>query len=217
MKTYYGLLLATVFLVSCGQSSKNKVDATDSQEAALATGEKLTVDVAQSKIHWTGYKPGGSHHGTLSLQSGELYLEGTELKSGTFVLDMNSIVNEDLTDEKSNAQLVGHLKSADFFDVEKYPTGQFEITQVSELSRGTDSLTIRISGNLELKGISKNISFNATVRKDGDNTYKAVTPVFTIDRTQWGVNYGSKNIFKDLKDKFINDDMDIRMEIVAHQ
>ena len=106
----------------------------------------------------------------------------------------------------------GHLKSADFFDVEKYPEGKFTITGVEELS-GSE-YTHKISGNLELKEAVKNISFDATISKDGD-TYTAKTATFTIDRTQWGVNYGSKNIFKDLKDAFINDDMEITITLVA--
>ncbi|MPN15036.1 hypothetical protein SDC9_162365 [bioreactor metagenome] len=65
-----------------------------------------------------------------------------------------------------------------------------------------------------MKEAVKNISFDATISKDGD-TYTAKTATFTIDRTQWGVNYGSKNIFKDLKDGFINDDMEITITLVA--
>lgn len=214
--SYLALLAITFFAVSCNSNtSNNKVEATDSQAAMSAEGpQKLVVDAAKSTIHWKGFKPGGSHHGTLGLKSGELSLDGSTLKSGSFVLDMNAIVNEDLTDDKMKEQLVGHLKSADFFDVEKYPEGSFTITSVEEVSKTSTSADIKISGNLELKGVSKNISFDAKVVVDGD-TFTATTPVFTIDRIQWGVNYGSKNIFKDLKDKFINDEMEINMVIVA--
>ncbi len=215
MKTYYLILLSVLLFASCGQQSKNKIDPSEAKEAAAAEGQKLTVDTSASTIHWTGFKPGGSHHGTLGIKSGELFVEGTTLKSGSFVLDMNAIVCEDLKDEKSNQQLVGHLKSADFFEVEKYQEGKFTITGTEELSGGADSIKVKISGNLELKGVSKNISFNATIKKEGTN-YIATTDVFSIDRTQWGVNYGSKNIFKDLKDSFINDEMEIRLVIIAN-
>ncbi|MDR3062043.1 MAG: YceI family protein [Dysgonamonadaceae bacterium] len=215
MKTHYLVLLSVLFLVSCGQQSKNKIEASDAKEAARAEGLKLSVNTSASTIHWTGFKPGGHHVGVLGIKNGELYVEGTTLKSGTFTLDMNAIICEDLKDTKSNQQLVGHLKSADFFDVEKYPEGKFTITGVEELSKGTDSLNLKISGNLELKETSKNISFDATIKKDGDN-YIATTAPFSIDRTHWGVNYGSKNIFKDLKDSFINDDIEIRLVIIAN-
>ena len=214
MKAYYLVAAMALFVAtSCTSKSGNKVDASESQAAAVSVGaQKLAVDTINSKIAWTGYKPAGSHHGTLAIKHGELSIEGDELKSGSFVFDMNKIVNEDLTDAKMNEQLVGHLKSADFFDVAKYPEGKFTITKVEKLNDGVS--THRISGNLELKGVSKNISFDANVTNEG-NTYKATTVTFKIDRTQWGVNYGSKNIFKDLKDSFINDDMEITITIVA--
>ena len=215
MKAYYLLAAVALFIAtSCSSKSGNKVDASDAKEATANVGsQKLVVDTLASTVAWKGYKPGGSHHGTLGIKQGELSIENGELVSGTFTLDMNKILCEDLTDAKMNEQLVGHLKSADFFDVAKYPEGKFTITTVEKLNDGVN--THRISGNLELKGVSKNITFDANVTNEG-TIYKATTATFTIDRTQWGVNYGSKNIFKDLKDSFINDDMEVTITIVAN-
>ena len=215
MKAYYLLAAVALFMAtSCSSKSGNKVDASDAKEATANVGsQKLVVDTLASTVAWKGYKPGGSHHGTLGIKQGELSVENGELVSGTFTLDMNKILCEDLTDAKMNEQLVGHLKSADFFDVAKYPEGKFTITTVEKLNDGVN--THRISGNLELKGVSKNITFDAKVTNEG-TSYKATTATFTIDRTQWGVNYGSKNIFKDLKDSFINDDMEVTITIVAN-
>ena len=215
MKAYYLLAAVALFIAtSCSSKSGNKVDASDAKEATANVGsQKLVVDTLASTVAWKGYKPGGSHHGTLGIKQGELSVENGELVSGTFTLDMNKILCEDLTDAKMNEQLVGHLKSADFFDVAKYPEGKFTITTVEKLNDGVNSH--RISGNLELKGVSKNITFDAKVTNEG-SSYKATTATFTIDRTQWGVNYGSKNIFKDLKDSFINDDMEVTITIVAN-
>lgn len=215
MKAYYLLAAVALFIAtSCSSKSGNKVDASDAKEATANIGsQKLVVDTLASTVAWKGYKPGGSHHGTLGIKQGELSVENGELVSGTFTLDMNKILCEDLTDAKMNEQLVGHLKSADFFDVAKYPEGKFTITTVEKLNDGVNSH--RISGNLELKGVSKNITFDANVTNEG-TIYKATTATFTIDRTQWGVNYGSKNIFKDLKDSFINDDMEVTITIVAN-
>lgn len=215
MKTYhYFIAFTLVLLVSAcgGKGSGEKTEASAAKEVAATEGDSLTVDLTASSIHWTGYKPGGSHHGVLGIKSGELYVDGDKLKSGTFVLDINSINVEDLESGQGKEKLEGHLKSADFFDVEKYPEGKFTITGVEELSGG--EYTHRISGNLELKEAVKNISFDAVITKEG-NAYTAKTATFTIDRTQWGVNYGSKNIFKDLKDSFINDDMEISITLVA--
>lgn len=215
MKTISSIAIFTFVLIlaSCGnKSGANKTEASEAQTAVEGGSQRLVVDTTQSFVNWKGFKPGGSHFGTVSLKSGELFIEGDQLVSGSFVLDMNSIDAKDLTAETGKAQLEGHLKSPDFFDVAQFPEGKFTITNVEALS-GSEQ-THRISGNLELKGIEKNISFDAKVSKANDS-YKANTITFTIDRTQWGVNYQSKNIFKDLKDSFINDEIEISISVVA--
>lgn len=215
MKTYnYFIAFALILVVAAcgGKKSSDAIETSEAKEAAAAEGQSLVVDLAASTVNWKGFKPAGSHHGIVAFKSGELYIDGGQLKSGAFVIDMNSINVQDINSENGKEQLEGHLKSADFFDVEKYPEGKFTITGVEELS-GSE-YTHRISGNLELKEAVKNISFDTTISKDGD-TYTAQTATFTIDRTQWGVNYASKNIFKDLKDSFINDDMEISITLVA--
>lgn len=213
MKSYLLVLSIVLFAASCSNSPKNKIEGTDSQAIADGSGEQLVVDTQASSIHWVGTKPGGSHHGTIGIKEGSLAINGTELASGSFNIDMNAIVNEDLTDQKMNEMLVTHLKSADFFDVEKYPTSSFAITKVEAVA-GNDSITHRISGNLKMKDVEKNITFDAKITKEGD-AYKAVTIPFTINRTQWNVQYGSKSIFADLKDKFIDDNIELQITIIA--
>ncbi len=213
MKSYLLVLSIVLFATSCSNSPKNKIEGTDSQAIADGSGEQLVVDTQASSIHWVGTKPGGSHHGTIGIKEGSLAINGTEVASGSFIIDMNAIVNEDLTDQKMNEMLVNHLKSADFFDVEKYPTSSFAITKVEAVA-GNDSITHRISGNLKMKDVDKNITFDAKITKEGD-AYKAVTIPFTINRTQWNVQYGSKSIFADLKDKFIDDNIELQITIIA--
>lgn len=213
MKSYLLVLSVLLFAASCSNSPKNKIEGTDSQAIANGSGQELVVDTQASSIHWIGTKPGGSHHGTIGIKEGNLAINGTELVSGSFTIDMNAIVDEDLTDQKMNEMLVTHLKSADFFDVEKYATSNFAITKVEAVT-SNDSITHRISGNLKMKDVEKNITFDAKITKEGDD-YKAVTVPFTIDRTQWNVQYGSKSIFADLKDKFIDDNIELQITIIA--
>ncbi len=213
MKSYLLVLSIVLFAASCSNSPKNKIEGTDSQAIADGSGEQLVVDTQASSIHWVGTKPGGSHHGTIGIKEGSLAINGTDVASGSFIIDMNAIVDEDLTDQKMNEMLVTHLKSADFFDVEKYPTSSFAITKVEAVT-GNDSITHRISGNLKMKDVEKNITFDAKITKEGD-AYKAVTIPFTINRTQWNVQYGSKSIFADLKDKFIDDNIELQITIIA--
>lgn len=214
MKSYLLTLSVLLFFVSCGNAPKNKIEGTDSQEVAEGKGQELVVDTQASVISWKGTKPGGAHTGTISLKAGSLAINGTEVASGSFVIDMNSIVDKDLTDRSMNEMLVNHLKSADFFDVAKYPESTFAITKVEALPTANDSVTHWVSGNLKMKDVDKNITFGAKITKE-NNVYKAVTVPFTIDRTQWNVQYGSKSIFADLKDKIIDDNIELQITVVA--
>jgi polyisoprenoid-binding protein YceI len=204
----FGLALA---LISC--NTKNGADKTNSGEAgqvSQATGtEFLLVNDSTAVVNWTGSKPGKDHIGTVSVSEGRINIADNKIVSGSFTIDLNTIKDIDLPDAEWNGKLIGHLKSPDFFDVAQFPTGKFEIVSVTEKA-GSDSVTI--SGNLTLKGITKSVSFPAEV-KIGEETVSASSAPFVIDRTQWGVNYGSKSIFAELKDKFINDNIVLALNI----
>ncbi len=165
---------------------------------------KYTANIEESTIEWKGFKPTGSHSGTINIKSGEFTSKDGTVNSGDFVIDMNSI-----KERKGSARLEGHLKSADFFDVEKFPIAGFEITGLEE----KEDITM-LSGNLTLKGIKNNVSFPVTVTQEGD-TITISSDVFTIDRSKWNVKYGSKSFFKNLKDKFINDDIELKITVKA--
>lgn len=214
MKTYLIALSVLLFAASCSNGSKNKVEAGDSQAVATGAGQNLSVDTSASSISWLGSKPvGGSHDGTISIKEGSLTIDGDSLVSGNFVIDMKSIKNNDLGDEATKQQLVGHLESADFFDVATYPESSFAITKAEKIA-GNDSINYMISGNLKMKDAEKNISFGAKITKENDQ-YKAVSVPFTIDRTQWNVKYNSKSVFAGLKDNIINDDIQLQITVVA--
>jgi polyisoprenoid-binding protein YceI len=125
---------------------------------------------------------------------------------------MNSIVDLDIpVDKEGYAKLVGHLKSPDFFDVEKYPSAAFEITGLEEVEG-----KMMLSGNLTLKDAKNNVTFPVSVSNDG-NTMTLTSETFSIDRTKWNVQYGSKSIFDNLGDKFINDDIELKILVKANK
>lgn len=166
------------------------------------------VDVAKSTVKWTGKKVGGEHHGTIAVKEGNLVVAGGKISSGTIVMDMNSMVNTDLTDPELNAKLIGHLKSDDFFSVATFPTSELVITK-DENSGNNHSL----SGSLTIKGITNPVSFTATSVKDGANTvYKGT---LTIDRSKYNVKYGSKSFFDNLGDKVIYDEFTLDFSLVV--
>ncbi len=212
MKRMLFLLAIVVSIASCNKVAKNKVEGSEAKAAAAGTGELLLVDTTQSVINWLGSKVGGTHNGTLQLSKGALNINGEEVSAGSFIIDMNTIVDLDLTDKSYNEMLVGHLKSVDFFDVAQYPTSVFTITSIERAS--VDSITHLVSGNLKLKDVEKNITFGANITKEGD-VYQAITVPFTIDRTQWNVQYGSKTLFANLKENIVDDNIELQIKIFA--
>lgn len=209
-----GLVVMAGIVASCGGPQGEKAMTSDAKEISVRTGDvTLDADLASSNIEWEGAKPTGRHNGTVNLQSGELMLLDGAIVGGVFTIDMNSIKDIDLTDADDNAKLVNHLKSPDFFDVEKYPTAVFQITSVEPLSGNVDA-SHTIFGNLTMKDVTKSINFPVMVTMD-DESVTATSPAFVIDRTEWNVQYGSKTLFKNLKDKFINDEMSLRINLKA--
>ncbi len=210
------LLVTALFLnVSCKNETK---ETTEPAEAAAATetGSAYKVDTQNSVIEWVGSKPAGKHNGTLSLSSGEISLNNGKVESGKFTIDMNTITVLDLAAGDGKEDLEGHLKGlgkeedADhFFNTKKFPEGTFEITSVV-----TENGSTTVNGNLTLKGITKPVSFKATLLVDGDKL-TLTSDSFTINRTEWGVNYASKSIFDNLKDKFVNDEIELKVSVTA--
>lgn len=202
-------LITTVFLFSCTQTPEgDKAATSEAQEAAAGAGVDYNVDLAASTIEWIGAKVTARHSGTLALKSGTVKVDGANLTGGKFVIDMNSlkVTGPAGTDAGMNQNLQGHLVSPDFFDVATYPEAVFEITAVTpttetvteandpnqtEISRyKVTNPTHKISGNLTMKNVTKNVEFPAqvTVTETG---VEAIAK-FNIDRTQWGITYPGK-------------------------
>jgi len=183
------MISASIFVISCG---KDKPVTSESNEVLTTTnGQIYVIDTMNSKAEWKGFKvvksDNTSHIGTLKFESGEVTVKDNKLESGQFVIDMNSIANEDLKETDGNAKLIGHLKSADFFDVEKFPTASYEITKISEAPGGSDYNTV-LDGNLTLKGITKPATFNANVKiKDGE--LSIATEPKDINRDEFGIKF----------------------------
>jgi polyisoprenoid-binding protein YceI len=167
-----------------------------------------------SKINWKGKKPGGEHYGYIEVVKGALETDGSAIKGGTFTIDLNTIVCEDLTNEGMNNRLVGHLKSEDFFYTEKYPNAYFAITDVVSQASSKDGFTAnyKVTGDLTIRGIKNEISFPAKIDMNG-NEITAKTGKIELDRTKWNVNFQSKKIFANLTDQFINDEMIITLDL----
>lgn len=211
----FAVLALGLAVVGCKKG--NEANTTEAEAAAVTevTAQKYKVITDDSTIEWKGFKPAGTHFGTINIESGVLNLEDNVIQSGTFLIDMTSIEVNDLEGD-DKAGLEGHLKGSmegkedHFFNVEKFPTGAFEVTSVSTDADGN----MMLSGNLDLKGNKNNITFPVSVSTSGDDL-TLTSETFTIDRTKWSVNYSSKSVFEDLGDKFINDDIELKIVVKA--
>jgi polyisoprenoid-binding protein YceI len=170
----------------------------------LFSQENFTVSVENSNLNWKGYKPMGSQTGTIKLASGNIVLKNNIITGGNFVADMSTI-----KEAEGNAKLEGHLKSEDFFEIAAYPTSKFEITEtVNKAGK------IEVTGNMTIKGITKQITFPATLLVNKD-AITLTSETFQINRADFNVKFKSKTFFNDLKDKFVNDEFDFQVTIIA--
>jgi polyisoprenoid-binding protein YceI len=168
-----------------------------------------TVNKAESQVRWEASKVTGTHWGYVPLKNATLDYSGGKIKGGSFDMDMVNLTVEDLTDAKSKGNLTGHLKSDDFFSVEKFNTSSFKITETKS-SNGTD---YTITGNLTIKGITQKVSFPAKVSVAGKKV--TATGQIKFDRTKFEIKYRSGSYFEDLADKMIYDEVKLDVKLVA--
>ena len=176
-------------VISCG---KDKPLTSESNTVTTTTdGTVYALDTLNSKVEWKGFKifksENTSHFGTIKFESGDVTVKDGKLESGKFVADMSTLECTDLKGEDDGkGKLEGHLKSGDFFEVEKFPTATYEITKISPSETG-DYNTV-LDGNLTIKGISKPVQFLANVSvKDGVASIS--TQPKDINREDFGVKF----------------------------
>lgn len=177
MKTINYLFALTLLFTSFGSFAK-----------------ELAVNTEKSTIGWVGKKIGGQHEGNIKVKSGSLELKKNKIVAGGFTIDMTSITCSDLADAGYNKKLVGHLNSDDFFGVQKFSVATFKIKSATKFNNNKASVT----GDLTIKGKTESITFD--VVKDNKN----YTAKINVDRTKFGIKYGSTSFFDNLKDKAID-------------
>ncbi|MGB6222024.1 YceI family protein [Haloferula sp.] len=185
-------------LTSCENPADKTADAATKEAVAVETplseGEVYVIS-SESEVGFVGSKVTGSHEGGFKSVSGSFTVKDGEVNGGSFQIDMNSVWSD-------NEKLTEHLKADDFFNVPVHPLSTFMVTGVEKTDGG-----YLVSGNLEMRGETKNITFPATATKEGD-TIK-VNAEFDINRKDWGIVYEGK------KDDVIRDEVVIKFDIVA--
>lgn len=176
----------------------------------LPAQKKLVADPAATTIVWHGHKiVGSSHTGTIDLKDGWITIKGNSITGGEFTVDMTSINDSDLKDEKMRERLVGHLKSDDFFGVEKYPVSKLVITGSSKTSDGK----ILVRGSLTIKEATHPVEFTATESVSGGVVTWSAD--ITFDRSLYDVRFGSGKFFSNLGDNAIVDEITLNVKLVV--
>ena len=190
------------------------IEILDAPEEALRIEEgTYGVNVNESVIEWTGRNPNTKHYGTIQLAGGEIRVKGGVI-GGSFEIDMTSIKNISLEGDDLQPVLVSHLKSDDFFLVKLFPKAFFRIkTAIITKESNFSSPNFEVKGTLELRGIKKEITFPATANylPEGGGTVEAH---FDIDRTRWGIIYGSTRFFEHLGMHLVFDLISFQVRLV---
>jgi len=200
--------------MNAGAAPKAKKPVGKDAPAASAVAV-FDVDSSASTAAWLGKKVTGQHDGKLKIKSGALEVKDGAPVSGKFELDMASITVDDIKDADSNGKLVGHLKDADFFSVDKFPTSTLKIRSVKGLKAEAGKPTHEITGDLTIKGITKELTFPATISIKGD-TLNANASI-PVDRTLWDIRYGSGKFFPSIGDKAIYDVFTVDVKLAANK
>ena len=198
-----------IFYTGCDNSkSKSKVSIEKTESIILPKGE-YQIDKTKSVVRWIGRTPVKFHDGTIDIQEGNFSVDDNGILNGNIIIDMESINCTDLSGGGKKS-LEEHLMNDDFFSVNKFKTSKINISSEMKPNNGL----IDFKGSLEIKNISTPISFKSSITKTPEGKYTASSKL-TFDRSMYNVKYKSKSFFDDLGDKFINDDIEIELEIIT--
>jgi len=199
------LSVALVLGIGCSNPADNvsaaKVASTSDQSKtkspSASAAKRYTFSPESSKIEFVGSKVTGSHNGGFKNFEGELFSSSGQLQGAG-----NKVTIDTTSVWADNDRLTGHLKSADFFDIQKFPTATFVTTDVSQ--QGTNA---NVSGNLTLHGVTKQISFPASIRTSEQAI--EVRANFSINRLDFEMKYPGK------ADDLIRKEVVLKLDIKA--
>ncbi|TPG72106.1 YceI family protein [Hymenobacter nivis] len=182
--------------------------------AQAQTAYKLQPQL--STLGWEGKAVTHGHNGTIQFTGGDLLVKNNMVVGGTTTVDMKTIKATDIKDADTQTKFVGHMSSEDFFDAAKNPVSTFKIVSITPIKGAAataDNATI--VGDMMIKGVTNRLTFPAKVGVK--NGVAAASGKMTIDRTKFGLKYGSKSFFDSIGDKAINDDFTLDFNVVAKQ
>ena len=190
-------------------------DRQDDPQTRLSLADRqYTVDTDASRVEWTGRNPQSCHFGTVDIAKGVVNIKDNTI-AGSVEIDMNTIRNINLDGDELQPVLEDHLRSDDFFFTKMFPKAVFTVKEARRMEPGwLTAPNYRIKGELNLRGVSADLEFDATAAliDDGDFAFEAH---FDLDRTRWNVIYGSTRFFEHLGMHKVFDLISIQVRIKA--
>jgi rhodanese-related sulfurtransferase len=175
----------------------------------------LPIDTEESRLEWTGRNLINKHWGTIGIADGKLVFENGNLVGGRITLDMKKIACADPAGSPMHDVLIAHLADDDFFDTEQFPTATLELdTFPAALEGPPGGPNLKVSGLLDLRGVRNTVDFAASAGWTTDGR-AAAQAAFAIDRTRWGVLYGSGKFFRHLAGHLVNDLIELQVRILT--
>lgn len=204
----FALLLLTA--AACQKSELTDKHAAEVNDAAATTATTASTDTTashpvnvmkeKSKIEWVAGKVTRDHHGSFQNFDGGIEYAGNAPRSISFTIDTTSV-------ETDTPQLTTHLKSADFFDVAKFPKATFTSTSLTPADASAPAGTTHmLRGTLDLHGVQKEVVIPVKAEQTADGVH--TTSEFTINRHDWGINY------KGMADDLIKDNVLIKLDLM---
>jgi polyisoprenoid-binding protein YceI/rhodanese-related sulfurtransferase len=173
----------------------------------------LSFDTERSVVIWTGRNLFNHHSGTIRVSNGGIELREGVPVQGSLQLDMNSLANTDLTDPALNAMLIAHLRDDDFFAVARFPHAEFVLRTADPIANVRAGIpNFQLTGELTMRGVTRPLSFPAVIALKSDGAY-AAQALISIDRTEWGVLYGSPRFFARLGEHVVNDHIHLHLKV----
>ncbi len=175
------------------------------------------IDLENSRLEWIGRNLNNRHIGQLAILEGELIIAAGLPSSGRIIVDMHSLTNSDLQDAGYRNMLISHLQSDDFFAVDRFPTASLILTGwEADASISPEAPSGIAKGELTIKGVSRPVRFPAIAAPQSDGSIK-IHAAFDIDRTLWGVLYGSCKYFERLGMHLVHDIVSVELFAVAQK
>ncbi|MEM9283335.1 MAG: YceI family protein [Verrucomicrobiota bacterium] len=191
------------------------VEGTQLPALPSAPDGRLEIDVEASSVEWLGRNLVNKHWGKAPIESGYLNFKTGELTGGEIVIDLLGLTSDDLAGSDLHDVLIAHLHNDDFFDVTNHPKAILTITQATPLEdRSSGEPNLKVLADLTLRGQTYPIEFVAAAGLTPEGA-AAAQAAFAIDRTRWGVLYGSGKFFKRLAGHLVNDLIEFQIKIVT--